>query len=69
MRAKYCPDSWRYRASIRLPMMITGFYDPDHYYMYKASQAQAYADCVEFYETGAPAQRWICGSIIGCATS
>ena len=50
MRAKYYPDSWRYRASIRLPMMITGFYDPDHYYMYKASQAQAYADCVEFYD-------------------
>ena len=49
-RAKYYPDSWRYRASIRLPMMITGFYDPDHYYMYKASQAQAYADCVEFYD-------------------
>ena len=50
MRAKYCPDSWRYRASICLPMMITGFYDPDHYYTYKASQAQAYADCVEFYD-------------------
>ena len=50
MRTKYYPDSWRYRASIRLPMMITGFYDPDHYYMYKASQAQAYADCVEFYD-------------------
>lgn len=50
MRAKYYPDSWRYRAGIRLPMMITGFYDPDHYYMYKASQAQAYADCVEFYD-------------------
>lgn len=31
-------------------MMITGFYDPDHYYMYKPSQAQAYADCVEFYD-------------------
>lgn len=50
MRAKYYPDSWRYRAGIRLPMMITGFYDPDHYYMYKASQAQAYADCIEFYD-------------------
>lgn len=50
MRSKYYPDSWRYRASIRLPMMITGFYDPDHYYMYKPSQAQAYADCVEFYD-------------------
>lgn len=50
MRVKYYPDSWRYRASMRLPMMITGFYDPDHYYMYKASQAQAYADCVEFYD-------------------
>lgn len=50
MRFTYYPDSWRYRASIRLPMMITGFYDPDHYYMYKASQAQAYADCVEFYD-------------------
>ena len=50
MRAKYYPDTWRDRAGIRLPMMITGFYDPDHYYMYKASQAQAYADCVEFYD-------------------
>lgn len=50
MRSTYYPDSWRYRASMRLPMMITGFYDPDHYYMYKASQAQAYADCVEFYD-------------------
>lgn len=50
MHQKYNPDSWRYHASIRLPMMITGFYDPDHYYLYKASQAQAYADCVEFYD-------------------
>ena len=37
MHQKYNPDSWRYQASIRLPMMITGFYDPDHYYLYKAS--------------------------------
>ena len=36
MHQKYNPDSWRYQASIRLPMMITGFYDPDHYYLYKA---------------------------------
>ena len=50
MHQKYNPDSWRYQASIRLPMMITGFYDPDNYYLYKASQAQAYADCVEFYD-------------------
>lgn len=50
MKKKYYPDSWRYTASIRLPMMITGFYDPDHYYLYKASQAIAYADCVEFYD-------------------
>lgn len=50
MHDKYFPDSWLYRASIRLPMMITGFYDPDHYYLYKASQAKAYADCADFYD-------------------
>jgi len=50
MKTKYYPGSWRYNASIRLPMMITGYYDPDHYYLYKSSQAQAYADCVEFYD-------------------
>lgn len=50
MQKKYNPDSWRYTASIKLPMMITGYYDPDNYYLYKASQARAYADCVEFYD-------------------
>lgn len=50
MQEKYNPDSWRYTASIKLPMMITGYYDPDNYYFYKASQAHAYADCVEFYD-------------------
>ena len=50
MQNKYNPDSWRYTASIKLPMMITGYYDPDNYYLYKASQAHSYADCVEFYD-------------------
>ena len=31
-------------------MMITGFYDPEHYYLYKALQAKRFADCVEFYD-------------------
>lgn len=50
LRAKYWPDSWRYKASIRLPMMITGFYDPDHYYLFKAQQVKDFADCVAFYD-------------------
>lgn len=51
MLQKYNPDSWRYRAGIRLPMMITGYYDPAHYYLYKSSQAHSYAECVGFYDS------------------
>ena len=32
---------------------VTGFlflYDPDHNYIYKATHAQAFADCIEFYD-------------------
>lgn len=50
LRDKYWPDSWRYKASIRLPMMITGFYDPEHYYLFKAQQVKDFADCVAFYD-------------------
>lgn len=50
MHEKYYRDRWRYQAGIRLPMMITGFYDPEHYYLYKALQAKRFADCVEFYD-------------------
>lgn len=47
---KNMPDSWRYRPSIRLPMMLTGYYDPDQYYLFKAQQVKDYAECVEFYD-------------------
>lgn len=69
MHEKYYRDRWRYQAGIRLPMMITGFYDPEHYYLYKALQAKRFADCVEFYDNWAAAPRWTCRSITGCAMS
>lgn len=50
LRDKYMPDSWRYKATIRLPMMLTGFYDPEHYYLFKAQQVKDFADCVAFYD-------------------
>ena len=50
LRDKYYPDSYLYKDDMH---SVTGYlflYDPDHNYIYKATHALAFADCVEFYD-------------------
>lgn len=50
LRDKYYPDSYLYKEDMH---SVTGYlflYDPDHNYIYKATHALAFADCVEFYD-------------------
>lgn len=50
LREKYTPKSYLYKDDFH---SVTGYlflYDPDHNYIYKATHAQAFADCVEFYD-------------------
>ena len=50
LRDKYYPDSYLYKDDMH---SVTGYlflYDPDHNYIFKASHAQIFADCVEFYD-------------------
>ena len=47
---KYTPISRLYVNNQRSAMAYLWFYDPDKYYYYKASEAKALADCVEFYD-------------------
>lgn len=47
---KYTPGNWRYVMDTRTAMAILALYDPDHYYLYKSTQAHEFADCVGFYD-------------------
>lgn len=50
LRDKYFPDSYLYKDDMH---SVTGYlflYDPDHNYFFKATHAQIFADCVEFYD-------------------
>lgn len=47
---KYFPDSHLYRQNSHSVSSYLFLYDPDHHYMYKATQSQAMADCIEFYD-------------------
>lgn len=50
LRKKYRPDSWRYANDQRSVMAYLFLNDPDENYLYKATQAHEFADCVEFYD-------------------
>lgn len=50
LHTKYAPLSRLYVNNQRSAMAYLWFYDPDEYYYYKASEAKAIADCVEFYD-------------------
>ena len=50
MRKKYFPENWKYEASQRSVMTYLFLYDPDNNYMYKATQANAFADHVGFLD-------------------
>ena len=50
LRDKYYEDSYLYKDDMH---SVTGYlflYDPDHNYMFKASHALIFADCIEFYD-------------------
>lgn len=50
LRKKYRPESWRYANDQRSVMAYLFLNDPDENYLYKATQAHEFADCVEFYD-------------------
>ncbi len=50
LREKHFPGSYLYKNDMH---SVTGYlflYDPDHNYIFKATHAQIFADCVEFYD-------------------
>ena len=47
---KYYPDSYLYKQNSHSVSSYLFLYDPDHHYMYKATQSQIMADCIEFYD-------------------
>ena len=50
LREKHYPDSFLYKNDMHSVTAYLFFYDPDHNYLFKATNAQVFADCVEFYE-------------------
>ena len=44
------PDSFLYKNDMHSVTAYLFLYDPDHNYMYKATEARAFADCIEFYD-------------------
>ena len=50
LKEKYAPGSWRYTNDQRSVMAYLFFHDPEHNYLYKATQAHEFADCVEFLD-------------------
>ena len=50
LRDEHFPDSFLYNDDLH---SVTGYlflYDPDHNYIFKATHAQIFADCIEFYD-------------------
>ena len=48
---KYYPDSYLFKQNSHSVSSYLFLYDPDHHYMYKATQSLAMADCIEFYDS------------------
>jgi len=46
----YFPGSYLYKNDQRSAMAYLFFHDPDHHYLYKATEAKYLADCVGFYD-------------------
>ena len=47
---KLFPGSFLYKQNSHSVSSLLFLNDPDHHYMYKATQSQRFADCVEFYD-------------------
>ncbi len=54
LKKQYFPDSFKYEMGQRAAMVLLGLYDPENNYLYKATQANEFADCVEFYDDWGP---------------
>lgn len=50
LKVKYAPENWRYEISLKTAIVLLFLYDPEHNYMYKATQAYAFADHVGFID-------------------
>lgn len=46
----YYPESFLYKQTSHSVSAYLFLYDPDHHYMYKATQSKIMADCIEFYD-------------------
>lgn len=51
LQEKYFPGSYRYKQNSHSVSSYLFLYDPEHHYMYKATQAAAFADCAEYYDS------------------
>lgn len=47
---KYYPGSYRFKQNSHSVSAYLFLYDPDHHFMYKATQAGIFADCIGFYD-------------------
>lgn len=47
-------EAWIYKNDQRSVMTYLFLNDPDHHYLYKATQVREFADCVEFYDDIGP---------------
>lgn len=47
---KYYPGSFLFKQNSHSVSALLFLNDPDHHYMYKATQSKRFADCVEFYD-------------------
>ena len=50
LRDKYYPESYLYKDDMHSATAYLFLYDPDNNYLFKASHALRFADCIEFYE-------------------
>lgn len=50
LRDKYFPNSYQFAESVHSVSAYLFLYDPDHSYMYKASNAKTFTDYIEFYD-------------------
>lgn len=50
MRDRYFPGSFRYTNDVHSVTAYLAMYDPDHHYVFKASHALKFANCIEFYD-------------------
>ena len=51
LKNRHFPDSFKFEMGQRAAMVLRGLYYPEIDYIYKATEAIAFADCVEYYDS------------------